>query len=170
MVPDAYYKSIFDIDYKNLKKNGIKNLFLDVDNTLVPYTKDIVDEKTIKFINSLKKDFNVVVVSNSMSNRVLRITSDLDVKAYYSSMKPLKKTYKKILKEYKLEESVFVGDQFMTDILGAKRMYFKVILVDRLLNVEPIVTKFWRFFEKIILKKLKKQKKFLTHKYYDNIK
>ena len=169
MVPDAYYKSIFDINYDNLKKHNIKNLFLDVDNTLVPYTEDLVDKKTITFINKLKKDFNVVIVSNSMSKRVLRIAKDLDVKGYYTSMKPLKKTYKKILKEYNINESIFIGDQFMTDVLGAKRCKFKVILVDRMLNVEPMVTKFWRFFENIIIGDLSKKNKFNKYKYFDNI-
>ena len=56
------------------------------------------------------------------------------------------------MKEYNKNESIFIGDQFMTDILGAKRSGFKIILVNRLLDKEPIVTKFWRFFEKRIIK------------------
>ena len=170
MVPDAYYKTIFDIDYNKLKRCGIKNLFFDVDNTLVPYKEDLVDKKTIDYINKLKNDFNIVIVSNSMSNRVLRIAKDLDVKGYYTSMKPLKKTYKKIIKEYNEKESIFIGDQFMTDILGAKRMKLRVIFVDRLMEYEPAVTKFWRFFERIVLKDLKRKNKFQISKYYDNIK
>lgn len=169
MVPDAYYKNIFEIDFKNLKKKGYKNLFLDVDNTLVPYTEDIPNDKIKKLINDLKKDFNVIIVSNSMSNRVLKIVDELGVKGYYSSMKPLKKTYKKIDKEYKKEECVFIGDQFMTDVLGAKRSGYKIIFVDKMDKYEPIVTKFWRFFEKRVLSNLKKKDKFVINRYYDNI-
>ena len=58
----------------------------------------------------------------------------------------------------------------MTDILGAKRSGFKIILVNRLLDKEPIVTKFWRFFEKRIINYYKKEKKFLINNYYDNLK
>lgn len=170
MLPDAYYNSIFDIDYDNLKKRGYKNIFFDVDNTLVPYTDELPNTKTMDFINKLKKDFNIVIVSNSMSNRVLKIVESFGVKGYYTSMKPLKKTYKKISKEYKKDESIFIGDQFMTDILGAKRSGFKIILVNRLLDKEPIVTKFWRFFEKKIINYYKKEKKFLINNYYDNLK
>lgn len=169
MVPDAYYKNIFEIDFKNLKKKGYKNLFLDVDNTLVPYTEDIPNDKIKKLINDLKKDFNVIIVSNSMSNRVLKIVDELGVKGYYSSMKPLKKIYKKIDKEYKKEECVFIGDQFMTDVLGAKRSGYKIIFVDKMDKYEPIVTKFWRFFEKRVLSNLKKKDKFVINRYYDNI-
>jgi predicted HAD superfamily phosphohydrolase YqeG len=58
----------------------------------------------------------------------------------------------------------------MTDVLGAKRMNFRIILVDRLLDIEPLVTKFWRFFENLILKDLNKNNKFKIHEYYDNLK
>ena len=169
MVPDAYYKDIYSIDYAKLKRCGIKNIFLDVDNTLIPYTESEVRKENIELINKLKKNFNVVIVSNSMSNRILKIVNDLDIKGYYSSMKPLKKTYKKIMKEYNKNESIFIGDQFMTDVLGAKRTGFKIILVDRILDVEPIYTRFWRFFEGILLRKYKKNNKFEKYKYYDNI-
>lgn len=170
MVPDAYYKNIYEIDYNNLKEKGIKNIFFDVDNTLIPYTEDVIRKDNVELINKLKKDFNIVIVSNSMSNRVLKIVKDLDVKAYYSSMKPLKRTYKKILKEYNKNESIFIGDQFMTDVLGAKRMGFKIIFVDRISNIEPISTKFWRIIEQQILKKYKKNNTFVLGRYYDNIK
>lgn len=170
MVPDAYYNNIYEIDYNNLKKHGIKNLFFDVDNTLVPYTEDEIRKDNVDLIKKLKQDFNIIIVSNSMSNRVLKIVKDLDVKAYYSSMKPLKRTYKKILKEYNIKDSIFIGDQFMTDVLGAKRMGFKVIFVDRISNIEPITTKFWRLIEKQLLKKYKKNNAFVINRYYDNIK
>lgn len=170
MVPNAYYKSIFDIDYKRLKSIGIKNIIFDVDNTLIPYEEYTLDKKYNNKINELKKDFNIIIMSNSRSDRVLKIVKDLDVEAYYSSMKPLKKNYKKILNKYNKDECVFIGDQFMTDILGAKRMKCKVILVDRINNKEPIYTKFWRFFEFFVVNILHMKKSFKRHSYFDNLK
>ncbi len=170
MVPNAYYKSIFDIDYKRLKSIGINNIIFDVDNTLIPYEEYTLDKNYNNKINELKKDFNIIVMSNSRSDRVLKIVKDLDVEAYYSSMKPLKKNYKKILNKYNKDECVFIGDQFMTDILGAKRMKCKVILVDRINNKEPIYTKFWRFFEFFVVNILHMKKSFKRHSYFDNLK
>ena len=68
MIPDAYYKNIYEIDYKELKDLGIKNIFFDVDNTIIPYTEDKVTKENIELFNKLKKDFNLVIVSNSNSN------------------------------------------------------------------------------------------------------
>ena len=38
-IPDMYQKSIFTINYKKLKKRGIKCLLFDLDNTMVAYTR-----------------------------------------------------------------------------------------------------------------------------------
>lgn len=156
MKPDAYYKDIYEIDYNELKNMGIKNIFFDVDNTIIPYTVNKVTEDNIKLFNELKKDFNLVIVSNSNSHRINSIIEDLGITGYTSSMKPLNRTYKKIKKVYKEEESIFIGDQFMTDVWGAHKNGFKVILVDRIGNKEPLTTKFWRTLESFVRRKLTK--------------
>ena len=70
---------------------------------------------------------------------------------------------------FKKDECVFVGDQFMTDVFGAKKNNLKVIFVDKLEDYEPITTKFWRLLEKGYLKKYKKKKLFELNKYYDRL-
>lgn len=170
MRPDAYYKDIYDIDYIYMKEKGIKNIFFDIDNTLIPYKTKNVDKKLIEFIDILKRNFNVFIISNGKGKRVNLIKSELNINGYSSSMKPLKKNYKKILKKYKCSECIFIGDQIMTDILGAKRMNMKAILVKPIdLSYEPVSTKIWRIFEKIYINKLKKKNLFDTNRYYNNI-
>ena len=97
----------------------------------------------------------------------MKVKDILNVDVYYSSMKPLKKNYKKVLKKYKPEECVFIGDQIMTDVIGAKRNNLFIIFVDRINDEEPIYTKFWRFFEKIVLKRYKKKNILEKGKYYE---
>ena len=170
MIPDAYYKNIFEINYNNLKNRGYTNLFFDIDNTMVPYTEKEPSKDLIKLLDKLKKDgFNIMYISNSRSNRAKKITNALGINGYYMSLKPFKFTYKKILRNYSKDNIVFIGDQFMTDVIGAKRNGLKIILVDKLVDKEPIFTKFWRFFEKIKLKRLNRENKFKTYEYYDNI-
>ena len=57
MIPNAYYKSIFDIDYDKLKKKGYKYLFFDVDNTIISYKEDSVNKEILKLFKKLKKEF-----------------------------------------------------------------------------------------------------------------
>lgn len=170
MMPDAYYKNIYEIDYNNLKSKGYKYIFLDIDNTLISYKENTSSEELKKLINNLKKDFDIFLFSNGMSNRVLKLQKELDIGAYYNSMKPLKKNYKKVLKKYDKNKCIFIGDQFMTDIWGAKRNGLKVILVDIIDSTyEPFTTHIWRFFERIHLNKLKKKGLFTKSNYYDKL-
>lgn len=71
--PDIYKKNIFDIDYSKLKKEGIKCLIFDLDNTL-----GLIDEKKCpsevkKLIKKLKKDFTVFISSNNTKKELLNI-------------------------------------------------------------------------------------------------
>lgn len=170
MIPNAYYKSIFDIDYDKLKKKGYKYLFFDVDNTIISYKEDSVNKEILKLFKKLKKEFSVYIFSNGNSKRVLKIENELGILGYHFSMKPLKKNYKKVISVFNKDKCIFIGDQFMTDILGAYRNKLKVILVDPIdKSYEPITTRFWRKLENIHLNKLKKKGKFNIYNYYDKI-
>ena len=45
-LPDMYQESIFTINYKKLKKNGIKCILFDVDNTITPAREEKFYEQT----------------------------------------------------------------------------------------------------------------------------
>lgn len=166
--PDMYKKDIFDINYNKLKILNKKFLFFDLDNTVISYQETIPSKRVIDLFNDLNKmGFKCVLFSNSHSKRLLKVKDILNIDVYYSSMKPLKKNYKKVLKKYDKENCVFIGDQIMTDVLGAKRNDLFVIFVDKIGDREPIGTKFWRFFERIILKKYNKENIFKKGSYYD---
>lgn len=172
MIPDAYYKDIYSIDYSNLKKIGIKNLFFDIDNTLMTYQDEYPPDRVKTFVKKLKyNDFNVSLISNARYKRVSKIAKHLDIEEfYYLSLKPFKKNYKKILNKHNIDDSIFIGDQFTTDLIGAKRNNFKFIFVDRMNEIEPLNTRLLRLYEKKLMKKYKKENLFEKYKYYDNLK
>lgn len=168
-IPDVYQKSIYTINYKKLKKNGIKCLLFDLDNTIAPYKVTEPDVKVKELFARLEEDFKVIIISNSPKNRIRPFKEKLNVDCAYSSKKPFKTKYKKILELYnfKIDEVACIGDQILTDILGANRMGFTSILVNRVAKYETIFTRFNRFFEKIILKKLAKKNLLVMGEYYD---
>ena len=168
-IPDIYQKSIYTIDYKKLKKNGIKCLLFDLDNTIAPYKVIEPDQKVKELFASLEKNFKVIIISNSNKNRLRPFKEKLNVDVAFSSKKPFKTKYKKILELYnfKIDEVACIGDQLLTDILGANRMGFTSILVNRIAKYETIFTKFNRFFEKFILKNLAKKNLLVSGEYYD---
>ncbi len=169
-VPDIYKQSIYDINYKDLKKRGITCLLFDLDNTLVPYNVDIPTKQVEELFNTLvNKDFKVIIISNSNKKRLTPFKDKLNVDVAYSSYKPFKKKYKKIQKIYNLKATQIaaIGDQLITDIFGANRMGFTSILVNSISPNETLPTKINRFFEKFILKNFKKKEILIKGKYYD---
>ena len=168
-IPDVYAQSIYTINYKKLKKNGIKCLLFDLDNTIASYKTKEPDQKVKELIARLEEDFKVIIISNSNKNRLRPFKEKLNIDVAFSSKKPLKGKYKKILSLYKfkINEVACVGDQLLTDILGANRMGFTSILVNRVAKYEMFFTRVNRFFEGFILKKLAKKNILVSGVYYD---
>jgi len=168
--PYRYVESIHDINFKELKDSGINCVLCDLDNTLVGHNIKIPSSEVIELIKEVN-DYGLefVIFSNNTENRVSHFCNDLGVKFYFSSRKPLRMTYKKILKEtgVKADEMVTIGDQLLTDVLGSNKMGIKTILVDPVQKKDLIWTKINRFFENIVYRRLEKKKILKKGNYYN---
>ncbi len=169
-LPDRYYKSIYDIDYRKLKNDGIKCLLFDLDNTIVPPNIKKPDKKVRDLFDNLKElDFKIIIISNSNKKRLTPFKEELVVDCSASSLKPSKTKFLKILKEYKydLSETAIIGDQLLTDVFGGNRIGITTVLVNPISKNDITVTKVNRKLEKIVEKKLHKRGLFERGKYYD---
>lgn len=169
-IPDMYQKSIYTIDYKKLKSLGIKCLLLDLDNTLVPHTVHKLPRKVKDLVERLKDmGFRVILFSNGRKSRLKKHKEYLEVDCAAFSMKPLSRKYKKVLKEYKLNENevAAIGDQILTDVLGGNIVGITTILVNPISLKDHLSTKLSRFIEKIIIARAVKKKLFKRGHYYD---
>ena len=158
--PDMYYPNIYKIPYLKLKKSGIRCLLFDLDNTCVGYHEKLPNEELKKLFKKLENlEFQVVIFSNSTKKR-LKPFLELGVVCHSSSRKPFKKSFLKIMRECccKGDEVLIIGDQLFTDILGGNRVGIRTCLVDPLTKDDLIFTKFFRMIERIIFKKMKKEK------------
>ncbi len=167
--PDIYQKNIYDIDYKKLKKKGIKCLLFDLDNTLVSVKAEVPPKKIKELFAYLEKDFKVIILSNSGYKRLIPFKEGLNVDTAASSRKPFKKKYLKIMHIYKFKEHEIaaIGDQLLTDILGANRVGITSILVSPIGEYEKVCTKINRFFEKFVFWHLKRKNLLIKGEYYD---
>ena len=159
-IPTLYFASIFEIQYENLKKQGIKSLFFDLDNTIIAYDETKLSDKHITFFNELKKDFNILVISNSGYKRVSKAMVDLDLPYIWHAKKPLTFGFKKGLKMLgsKKSETMIVGDQLMTDVYGASRFGIKSILIASVKRKsDRKITQFNRKLENYFLAKIEKK-------------
>jgi HAD superfamily phosphatase (TIGR01668 family) len=159
--PDDYKKTVFDINFEDLKKIGIENIFIDLDNTLIPYDIHTADERTLILFDKLHKlGFQVFIISNNKKGRVKLFADMVKSRYVYNAQKPFKSGFRRALKKvgYPKPETVcLIGDQFMTDVLGGKRMGFYVIVVDAIKRKsEKWYTKYNRHLEKKILQRLRR--------------
>ena len=166
--PDIYKKTIFDINYRQLKKDGIKCLIFDLDNTLGLISHKNCPQEAKDLINKLKEDFLIVISSNNTKRRIKPYLEELGIEGTSWSMKPSIKSLIYIKAKYKLhkKEMCIIGDQIVTDILSGKRFHIKTILVDPLGHKDLKITGLNRNIEAKIIAKYEKRGLFKRGKYY----
>ncbi|HNR65145.1 MAG TPA: YqeG family HAD IIIA-type phosphatase, partial [Atribacterota bacterium] len=70
LVPDVYLENIYSIDTAKLKeKKNIKGIILDLDNTIVPWGTNNLDDRVLQWIEQVKQNgVKVCLVSNTHKN------------------------------------------------------------------------------------------------------
>lgn len=151
--PDYYLDSTYHIDFKKAYEEGYRGLIFDIDNTLVPHGAP-ADSKSIKLMEQLKAiGFQIMLLSNNQEPRVKSFHDKVKVPYIFDAHKPQVKNYKKAMELMGTNTSntLFIGDQLFTDVLGANRTGIKTYLVKPIHPKEEIQIVLKRFFEKIIL-------------------
>lgn len=160
-IPNEFHHSFFDIDFKDLYNKGYRYIITDLDNTLISYDEKLPTKQIHNAIESLKSmGFSIVLLSNNHQKRIQTFVDDLDINGYANARKPLLVGLKKALKSIdgEKDKTVVIGDQVVTDILGANRFNTYSILVNPLKKkTEKWYTKINRRLEYRMLDKLKRQ-------------
>lgn len=160
--PKEYLDSVKNISIELLQKNNIKGLILDVDNTLIDFDKKMPDGVETWVQNMKNSGIKFCILSNSNKlEKVGSVAEKLQIPFIHFAKKPFKAGFERAKKVLQLEanEIAVVGDQIMTDIIGANRSKMFSILVKPIEEKEYIITKIKRPIEKIIINSYLKKKK-----------
>ena len=152
-IPFAHAQSIYEIEPSFFKKNGVKTLFIDLDNTLDSYKAKEPKERTLEYIKGLKKfGITPVIISNNKAHRVCGYADKLGIEYLPSARKPFSKKIKIELarRVLKPEEVMLVGDQMMTDVLAAKGAHIRVVLTEKVVKEDQWTTHINRIFDRPI--------------------
>lgn len=160
--PYEYVDSVFCIDYNELYKKGYRGIIFDIDNTLVHHGDDSTEriDELFKIIQNI--GFKTLLLSNNNEERVTRFLKNINSLYICDAGKPNVTNYLKAVEMMSIskEETLFIGDQVFTDILGANKSGIASILVKFIrANGETKIGK-RRQLENLILKMYKKNKKF----------
>lgn len=154
-IPYAHSQSIYEIEMDFYKRNGIKTLFMDLDNTLDSYRAREPKPQTIEYVSELKKNkITPIIISNNKAKRVSGYANLLGVEFLSSARKPFSRRIKAEIarRNLKKEEVMLVGDQLMTDVLAAKGAGIKVVLTEKLVKEDQWTTHINRLIDRPIRK------------------
>lgn len=169
IIPDYYYPDIYSINYEKLQERKIDTLLFDVDNTIAFVDDIMISKQTIKLFEKLKKTYKILLLSNNHEERVKLISQKLGVKMLAQADKPEKKAYEQALQILNAKEknTAAIGDQMLSDIVGAKKINITAILVDQLSSKNNLQTGLAQKLQKFIVKKLNKENRFKYYNYYE---
>lgn len=153
LFPGEYLDSTYVIDFDKLYDEGYRAVIFDVDNTLVPHGAP-ADERAISLFSHLKeKGYSCMLLSNNGEQRVKMFNESVHVNYIYKAAKPSPKNYRKAMELMgsTKENTLFVGDQIFTDVMGANIAGIRTFLVKPIHPKEEIQIVLKRIPEKLVL-------------------
>lgn len=152
LMPDEYVESIHHISIETLRERGVKAIITDLDNTLVEWDRPLATPEVIAWLASLRQaGIQVTVVSNNRHERVMKFCEPLGVRFIWQARKPGNQAFLRAVRDMnvKIEETVVIGDQLFTDVLGGNRLGFHTILVVPVTSSDGLLTRFNRQMERL---------------------
>ena len=154
--PDYNLKNVYEINFEELKHQGIKCLMFDLDSTVMVSKSANFLPETIEWFNFFLKDFEVAIISNNKNDEYIANASKLaPCRVIGRADKPNPKIMREYLKSVGIlpQEAVMIGDRPLTDILAGKLLGCKTILVGSINPTENLPTKFVRALERSTIRK-----------------
>ena len=161
LFPYISYKSVLDIRPEFLRKNGIRLLLLDLDNTLSPYYRSSPIEGLEMWVDSIKAaDINMAIVSNNKKDRAVKFAEKYGMDCIINAEKPQPDAIFKMMEKFGCTgtETALAGDQIFADVLAANRSGVMAILVEPISFNNPLFA--MRYFFELPFRKKCKIKKY----------
>ena len=145
--PTYRARSVASIDFEALREQGLSKLLLDVDGTITQICKMVVPEEIAQNLRAAQDNgWEICLTSNAqlwfMARRIEKLAEALECQyvAHYwpHPTKPNPRALEIAMSEMDgatLDNTLMVGDQFGTDILGANHLGIPSIWVP---SIEPI--------------------------------
>ena len=130
--PREYVDNVRKISIDFLKKNNIKGLILDVDNTLtVDHAAKLIPGVADWLVLLQQSGIALIILSNAVPKRMAAFAGAVGLPFVGLGLKPLPFGYFRAMRRVgaSKKNTAIVGDQLFTDILGGKLSGCKTVLV-----------------------------------------
>lgn len=153
--PTQLANSLDLISVEQLKRDGIRGLIIDLDNTMTPWNNLEVGPKVEAWFEKVKSaGIRACVVSNNSKRQRVAVVADrLGIPFVFGATKPRRSAFRAGMKilETGQGDTAVIGDQLFTDILGGNRLGLYTILVTPINDREFIGTRIMRRAEKLLV-------------------
>ncbi len=121
---DKKFKQFENVSPQFLKKEGIKLLLCDLDNTLRLHSEKEPADELAEWIEDCRKaGVKIVIISNNGRKKMMqKFCEPIDVPCVWWARKPMSTKLTEAMQEYgfKPSETAMLGDKWSTDVLAAK--------------------------------------------------
>ena len=127
ITPSWTINSVYDIQPQDLLKRGYEAAIIDLDNTVIAWNNMNYTEEMADWISRMTQaGVKIYILSNNKAERVAKVAEPLGI--------------------------IMIGDQIMTDIIGANRAKMASILVKPIARNDNFYTWANRAIERLALK------------------
>ena len=159
LMPDMTLGTYRDVTPELLRALGAKALICDVDNTLAPYEELDASDEVVAWHAALRDTgITVTLVSNNHRERAERFCRRLGCPFHHDVGKPSAKYLLLSMKEMGStpRDTVFLGDQLLTDALAAHRAGMRALIVPPIKDKRSLFFRAKRLIERPYMKKYRK--------------
>lgn len=133
LIADGAVSSVEDISPHRLARNGVRLVLADLDNTLAAYGDALPPPSAGRWAQALAREgIALFILSNTRKpDRAGRFARALGIPYLERAGKPHPRSFLRAMEELGVtpRQTLMVGDQVFTDVLGAKRAGVAVVLV-----------------------------------------
>jgi hypothetical protein len=133
--------SVLKLTPELLAQHQIDGLVLDVDDTIVPISTDIVNPDVLGWIEEIRSIVPLWLVTNNPKEyRIGKIAESLSLPYFLGAGKPSRRKLRQAVEAMQLppERVAMVGDRVFTDVLAGNRLGMFTILIDPILSSQSI--------------------------------
>ncbi len=156
LVPEYRFDRFDEATAEFLLSIGVRGVLLDVDNTLEPYEHPEPGDQVLRWLDSLKEaGIKTAIVSNNNQARLDLFNKNIGMPGFSKAAKPFPSKLHKAMEILgtNKENTLFIGDQILTDVWAAHNAGIRAILVPPINDRRDLLTRVKRLLERPILRK-----------------
>ena len=158
--PKLEVSTVFEIDPQLLRENGIRAILTDLDNTLVRTFEPDPTPEVLAWVRELENaGIQILILSNNSRQRVEPFANQCGLPYIARAKKPLNSGFRQAIKklDVRMDQTMMIGDQLMTDIFGGNRMGLFTVWVKPIeQETDGRWTRINRMMERMVLRRLGK--------------